>query len=231
MWAVYRMAVSLVAGFVLGIVFSIWAISTGWIAPTPGDNTPLSVMASDSWGRFPTSPKVELLDNGRELRLLDDFAYIDPRGKTWSAPKGIVVNGATIPPEFWSIIGGPLEGEYRNASIVHDQACMRMDEPWEDVHLMFYQACRCGGLSEYKAKLMYAAVYQFGPRWEIQPNVVEKTAIGPDGKERLANVRRPAKVTRSTRGMKTADRQKLEKFIQERSPSLEDLRKLDPKTL
>jgi hypothetical protein len=30
---------------------------------------------------------------------------------------------------------------------------------------MFYDACRCGGVSSKKAKVMYWAVYNFGPRW------------------------------------------------------------------
>ena len=62
-------------------------------------------------------------------------------------------------------MGSPYTGEYRNASVVHDVACEKRDRPWEDVHLMFYEACRAGGVAEQKAKLMYAAVYHFGPRW------------------------------------------------------------------
>lgn len=30
---------------------------------------------------------------------------------------------------------------------------------------MFYEACRAGSVGEQKAKLMYAAVYHFGPKW------------------------------------------------------------------
>src|SRR5712692_9140850 len=30
---------------------------------------------------------------------------------------------ASIPRAFWSVIGGPLEGQYRNASVFHDVAC------------------------------------------------------------------------------------------------------------
>ena len=44
--------------------------------------------------------------------------------------------------------GGPLDGPYRNASIVHDVACVSMTDPWDDVHFMFYEACRCGGVPE-----------------------------------------------------------------------------------
>lgn len=63
-------------------------------------------------------------------------------------------------------MGGPFEGQYRNASVVHDVACVKKSEKWEDVHRMFYYAMRAGGVSETRAALMYAAVYKFGPRWD-----------------------------------------------------------------
>jgi hypothetical protein len=66
---------------------------------------------------------------------------------------------------LWSVAGSPYTGEYRNASVVHDVACVKRDHSWQDVHRMFYEACRAGGVGEQKAKLMYAAVYHFGPKW------------------------------------------------------------------
>jgi hypothetical protein len=65
--------------------------------------------------------------------------YVDPEKKPWVAGNDLIVDGATIPRIFWSVTGGPLEGRFRNASIVHDEACVRMAEPWEDVHLMVLQ--------------------------------------------------------------------------------------------
>ena len=52
------------------------------------------------------------------MTLLDDFGYVDPGKITWKAPKGHKIDGASIPPVFWSFIGGPFEGKYRNASVV-----------------------------------------------------------------------------------------------------------------
>lgn len=128
--------------------------------PLPG------VPKVETFGRFIGNVDLRLNDDGFNSTLLADFGYVDPRGKQWKAPKDSVVNGASIPKAFWSIIGGPLEGKYRNASVVHDVACDQRVEPWEDVHLMFYEACRCGNLDESTAKLMYWAVYHFGPRWK-----------------------------------------------------------------
>ena len=133
----------------------------------------------DNWGEFPQSPKVELLSGGRNIRLLEDFVYIDPDGRSWSTPKDYEVNGASIPQAFWSFGFGPLEGKYRDASIVHDYACDLQSDPSDDVHLMFYYACRCGEVPEFDAKLLYMAVYWFGPSWMVKEvsSVVMKTRV------------------------------------------------------
>jgi hypothetical protein len=105
------------------------------------------------------------LPDGRTMKLLAGFAYRDPLGLQWDAQSGSVVDGASIPRVLWSIAGGPFEGQYRDASVLHDVACQKRNEVWRKVHEMFYNACRCSGVSEFRSKLMYAAVYHFGPRW------------------------------------------------------------------
>jgi hypothetical protein len=136
-----------------------------FIAAISGTAYFLAINRAGAWGAF--SGDVHAKWNGdRDMVLLDDFSYVDVRGKKWNAPKDSVINGASIPRAFWSITGGPYEGKYRNASVVHDVACVEMNEPWQDVHLMFYEACRCGGMGETEAKILYLAVNNFGPRWE-----------------------------------------------------------------
>jgi hypothetical protein len=125
---------------------------------------PISPSAA-GFGDFVGKIVAEWLDNGREMRLLEDFAYIDPAGRRWEAPKGSVIDGASIPRFAWSLIGGPFEGAYRNASVIHDVACVERKLAWQDVHLAFYTAMRAANVSQAKAKVMYAAVYHFGPRW------------------------------------------------------------------
>lgn len=117
------------------------------------------------FGHFVGTVKTEWIEPDRKMRLLDDFSYVDAKGTTWAAPKDSVVDGASIPQILWSVVGSPYTGEYRNASVVHDVACVKRDKPWQDVHRMFYEACRAGGVGEQKAKLMYSAVYHFGPKW------------------------------------------------------------------
>jgi hypothetical protein len=109
----------------------------------------------------------EWLDDGRDMELKEDFVYIDPTGAPWLAPTGSIVNGASIPQVLWSLIGGPFEGRYRNASVIHDVACEAKNRPWQDVHRAFYFACLCGGVPQQRAAELYAAVLQGGPQWEI----------------------------------------------------------------
>lgn len=74
--------------------------------------------------------------------------------------------GRRLHPRFaWSIIGGPFEGKYRKASVIHDVTCVEKARPWQEVHLAFYEAMLADGVGEKKAKVMYAAVYHRGPRW------------------------------------------------------------------
>lgn len=180
------------------------------------------------WGRFVAPPQITLLDNGVDIQLTEDFAYVDPRGRVWTAPKNSVVNGASIPRVFHTLVGSPLTGSYRNASIIHDVGVDRMVDPWEQVHLCFYEGCRCGGVPENKAKVLYAAVYYFCDRWEIQPNPVEVGVKDAASGWRPFRINRQA-TTKATRPQPTPDDvQRLEKFVNDSNPSLEDIRKWKP---
>ncbi len=136
------------------------------------------VVGGERWGAFEGRVLAAWHDDGRTMTLLDPFAYLDPAGAKWLAPQASEVNGASIPRAFWSVIGGPFAGRFRNASVVHDVACVERTAEWRDVHWMFYEACRCGGVGVAKAKVMYYAVFHFGPRWEV-----ETTLLVRDGQE------------------------------------------------
>ena len=104
----------------------------------------------------------------RDMRLVEAFTFIDGTGKRWSVPAGVVINGASIPRAFWTLVGSPYTGNYRRASVVHDHYCVTKSEPWRDVHRMFFNAMVAGGVTETEAKVLYAAVYAGGPRWKKQ---------------------------------------------------------------
>ncbi|WP_299927160.1 DUF1353 domain-containing protein [uncultured Pelagimonas sp.] len=101
--------------------------------------------------------------------------FVDSQGRNWVAPRGTLTDGASIPEIFTTIVGKPTSPEYVNAAAVHDAYCGIGNEAgtrwhdgrWEDVHRMFYDGLIVGGTPEFRAKLMYAAVWLGGPRWEI----------------------------------------------------------------
>lgn len=121
-------------------------------------------------GRYTDAPPLtEWLDDGRHMQLKRPFGYVQENGAEWPVPTNAIVDGASIPRVFWSLIGGPFEGLYRNASIVHDFYCDERSRPWRQTHQMFYDGIVCSGVEEVKAKILYYAVYRFGPRWSIGP--------------------------------------------------------------
>ena len=108
----------------------------------------------------------EWLGDGRQMRLLEDFSYVDSSQRLWVAPADSIVDGASIPKAIWSIAGSPFCGLYRNASVLHDVYCVNRVLPWQLVHKMFYDAMLDTGVDEKTAYEMYTAVKHFGPRWD-----------------------------------------------------------------
>ncbi|MFD1872035.1 DUF1353 domain-containing protein [Hymenobacter bucti] len=138
-------------------------------------------------GVFSDTPKIEFIDTpgvpNRNVRVIDDFTFTEAaNGTVWAAPSGSFVDGASIPRVLWSLVGSPFTGDYVYASIVHDVACDTRTRPWRDTHYMFYLACLAGGTRRGRAKLMYLAVRNFGPRWPqatpaLQPAPMEQLAF------------------------------------------------------
>ncbi|PZN92815.1 MAG: hypothetical protein DCF31_14915 [Alphaproteobacteria bacterium] len=106
------------------------------------------------------------LDDGRLMELLADFGFNDAAGLAWPVPKGARVDGASIPRSLWSVVGGPFEGTYRNASVIHDWYCSVRTRPWEAVHAMFWEAMLLSGVGALQARALYLAVRYGGPRWD-----------------------------------------------------------------
>ncbi|CAJ0810702.1 MULTISPECIES: DUF1353 domain-containing protein [Ralstonia] len=150
-------------------VLSVGALSAAFISPS---------IAADEFGHFEGELLVKFMDNGRDVRLLQPYSYIDPAQRRWTAPKGFVSDGASIPKWAWSFVGGPLDDKYRNAAVIHDVGCVERKQKWEIVHLTFYNAMRAAGVSESLAKVMYAAVYHFGPRWTVTTLPKKYSSLG-----------------------------------------------------
>jgi hypothetical protein len=126
-----------------------------------------SASGASKWGNFNGEPVTKWNRDGRTMTLLTELRYTDPAGFVWVAPIGSIVDGASIPRYLWSFMGGPFEGKYRNASVLHDVAYGDKKRPWQDCDRMFYYAMRCSGVSAVEAKTMFYALYRFGHHWKF----------------------------------------------------------------
>ena len=147
---------------------------------------------SESWGHFSGPVDTRWDSDGLNMTLLSEVRYTDPYGVVWVAPAGSKINGASIPRAFWSFFGGPFDGKYRAASVLHDVAYEQQARPWQQCDRMFYNALRCSGVGVIEAKTMYYALYRHGHHWkhpvrrateatlsDLAPRAERATAVDP----------------------------------------------------
>jgi Protein of unknown function (DUF1353) len=141
--------------------------------------------AQEYFGEFLDSLKGAFIVEAKPrplFKIETDFRFKDPNGLLWSTPAGTSVDGASIPQFFWSFIGGPFEGPYINASVIHDYYCQTKERTAHDTHRNFYYGMRASQVPEWKASLMHWAVSTFGPSWMLERRIVMKqTCASPPG--------------------------------------------------
>lgn len=133
--------------------------------------------AAQEFGEFSPGPEGRFVP-GEERPLFEltrEFWFRDPNDLQWTVPSGIKVNGASIPQPFWSVIGGPFDGEYINASVVHDHFYRSRERGSDETHRTFYYGMRANGVAAWKAKLMYWAVATFAESWTAEKRIVQRT--------------------------------------------------------
>jgi Protein of unknown function (DUF1353) len=157
----------MIQSFVFLGFMAVFAACASDKAQAQGSETNQTVPGATKWGYFNGEPVTKWNPDGRTMTLLTELRYTDPKGNVWVAPIGSVVDGASIPRYLWSIMGGPFEGQYRNASVLHDVAYGQKKRPWQDCDRMFYYAMRCSGVSAVEAKTMFYALYRFGHHWKF----------------------------------------------------------------
>ncbi len=184
--------------------------------------------------RYEGKPRVEFLGDGRNVQLLENLTFVDGIDCVWGVPALAVVDGASIPTLFWPVIGGPFEGRYRDASIIHDWYCDRRTRSWQSTHHVFYEAMIVSGVDRLKAKLMYFAVRWHGPRWESRVSWNTKLESNPafnvtEGKVRTGSyhvvaVPSPGESMDKARQQSFAD--EVKNYIERADPSIEELNRL-----
>lgn len=148
-------------------------------------------LSQEYFGEFRDVLKGEFVDAKPrpKFKLASEFRFADPNGLLWSVPPATEVDGASIPQPFWSFIGGPFEGDYIKASVIHDYYCDEKTRTEHDTHRNFYYGMRAADVAEWKAKFMYWAVATFGPKWTLVSRVVHNLKCATvDGKLRCSQV-------------------------------------------
>ncbi|HEY1582519.1 MAG TPA: DUF1353 domain-containing protein [Chthoniobacterales bacterium] len=171
---------------------------------------------SHPWGYFTGVPVTQWNPDGRSMTLVRELNYTDPNGTVWVAPAGAVVDGASIPRSLWSFMGGPFEGKYRNASILHDVAYDQRNRPPKECDRMFYDAMRCSGVSALEAKTMYYALLRFGWHWNF---AIKKAKPIKIGRKMVARAEAPAPVSVAAQ----QEIQGMRDWIRESQPSVQQI--------
>ncbi|SCX61012.1 DUF1353 domain-containing protein [Nitrosospira sp. Nsp1] len=159
-------------------------------------------------------------------KLTYDLKFKDAKGIEWQANAKDETDGATIPNWAQPFIGKPFDESYIKAAVIHDHYCNRHVRPWRQTHRSFYDALVELNVGTKKSKLMYYAVYLYGPKWvELIPgnacgansNCINtfKTG-GPVMQSRQAEYEK--------QGM-LEDMREVEKLLEEQDASLEGLEK------
>jgi hypothetical protein len=168
------------------------------------------------WGYYSGTIDTRWDQDGRTMTLLNELRYTDPKGVIWIAPAGSVIDGASIPRALWSFMGGPFEGKYRNASVLHDVAYGMQNKPPAEVDRMFYNAMRCSGVSAAEAKTMYYALLRFGRHWKF--SVKKAKPVLPDSARPLLNEQGPRSTTVDPNEVGA-----IQQWIRQNDPSLDQI--------
>lgn len=122
-----------------------------------------------------------------KFKIGSEFRFKDPNDFLWIVPADEEVDGASIPQVFWSLIGGPFEGAYINASVIHDYYCAVKSRTAHDTHRAFYYGMRAANVPDWKAKYMYWAVATFGPNWKIEKKIKFESACIKSGEKTVCS--------------------------------------------
>ena len=127
------------------------------------------------WGRFVGEgddyfiPFFRRIAKNKAL-LLEDFSFEQVDGVIWTARKGLVFDGASIPKLLWGFSTNPWADDVIGPATIHDFYCKLGREgisPYSssDVHYTFHQSMRSIGVSAWRARARWSGVKTFGPHF------------------------------------------------------------------
>lgn len=96
------------------------------------------------------------------MRLDKTIHFYDSKSRKWTAPEGLIFDGASIPRPLWPVVGSPFTGPYRRAAVFHDAAYQARVSTRREADWMLYEAMRCDQTPLRLAWTIWAGVRLFG---------------------------------------------------------------------
>jgi hypothetical protein len=70
--------------------------------------------AAEDFGHYVGTLVLSPMDDGRYMKLVEPYTYVDPSNREWKVPAGEKTDGASVPKFFWTFYA-PFTGNYRNS--------------------------------------------------------------------------------------------------------------------
>ena len=148
--------------------FALFAMVVASAAQAQEPRCDQSLKTSCFTGEFGLS---DIPGSNSKKRLAHDFGFKDSIGVGWETRRDDETDGASIPRFFHPVIGDNWDERYIRAAVIHDRYCDVVKShnvrSWQTTHRMFYDALLASGVGRKRAALMYYAVYNFGPSWDM----------------------------------------------------------------
>lgn len=110
---------------------------------------------------FPKKLTGVFVGKGR-WKLIRPFIYVSEIGGVIEAPINFISDGASIFKVAQIIIGGPWEGKYAKAAVIHDWGYHTQKLSRKKVDLIFLEAMKILNVPQWKCRVMYRFVRAFG---------------------------------------------------------------------
>jgi hypothetical protein len=118
-------------------------------------------------GYFIGDHVAERAPGGSGVVLREPIVFVDTDGRRWALPAGQTIEEEASLKKLYGQFrkGHSLYNVQALPFVIHSYYCKTRERSWEDTNKMFYAAMRAVNIDDKTAKILYGAVYLFGPRW------------------------------------------------------------------
>lgn len=119
------------------------------------------------------------LEDGRLVRVYQDWSYTALDGTVYTVRAGFVTDGASIPRVLWSGIGSPYIGLYRWGAVLHDWLYRVLGVPKDRADAVFRECMLRCGCSDLLVDAIFEGVHLGGLDAYTQDQKAAAAALTP----------------------------------------------------